>query len=221
MRLSPAAFDAFLSGPAGTSLAWRRRSACPCTNPSSGSADPLCPLCKGKRHLWAAEIVGKAGVTNQTPQKLQAQFGSWESGDCSLSIPEASPLYMAGPFDRFRALDAKTPFSEVLTPRQVDALVGSIVSISRVFWRAPDHQSLIDGGVPDVSADGTLSWADSSGAPPADTPYTVEGIRFVEWFAFTNRPASRTVGVTGLPLKLGARRLDLLTRFNEAAAPAL
>ena len=216
MRLSPAAFNAFLSGPVGTSLAWRKRSACPCITPSSGSADPLCPLCRGKRHLWATEVVGAAGVTNQTPQKLQAQFGTWESGDCVLSLPEASPLYAAGPFDRFRALNATTPFSEVLSPDGVNQLVGSIVAITRVFWRSVDHQSLVEGAVPVVAADGSLSWADPDGAPPADTSYTVEGTRFVEWFAFTNRPASRTVGVTGLPLKLGARRLDLLTRYNEA-----
>ena len=218
MRLSPARFNRFLSGPVGTTLAWRKRSACPCVSPSSGSgsADPLCPLCRGRRHLWAAEVEGPAGLVNQTPQKLQAQFGVYETGDALLSIPQGSPLYAAGYYDRFRALEATTAFSQVIVPGGADTLFGAIVEITRAFWRAPDGQSLIEGTLPVVDGRGALSWSDPADAPPEGVSFTVEGRRFVEYFAFTSQPAERNVGVTGLPRKLGVRRLDLLSRFDEA-----
>lgn len=208
MRLSPARFNQFLTGDVVQHFAWRQRSACPCVTPSSGQAKFNCPLCLGKGHLWADEVAGHAGMTNQTPQKAQAIFGSWETGDCVLTIPSNSPLYAARQFDRFRAIDSTNPFSEVLVPGRVARLLGKIVSIDRVFWVNTAGDEIVEGGIPSVDVDGNLSW--TADAPPAGVSYTVEGIRYDEFFCFKPLAVDRNSGVSGLPRKLAARVFSLL-----------
>lgn len=213
MRLSPARFNAFLGagGSVTQKFFWRRRSACPCVAESSGQARFDCPICGGKGNIYAAEVPGWAGMTNQTPQKAQAIFGSWEPGDCVITIPSNSPLYGARRFDRIRADDSTNPFSEVIRPGLNDRVQGKIKSIDRVLWIDPnDNTKIIEGGIPTVAADGSLSW--TSGAPPAGVNYTIEGVRYDEFFVWHPLASDRNSGISGLPLKLAARVYDLMGR---------
>ena len=103
MQLSPTAFNAHLLN-IGQRLGWRRAFACPCVNPASGAARQDCPLCRGKGRQWAAEVIGVAGMQNQSQKKGFAQFGTWEPGDALLTVGSDSPFYDAGQYDRFRAV---------------------------------------------------------------------------------------------------------------------
>jgi hypothetical protein len=212
MRLSPARFNRFLSGDVHQDFAWRRSYACPCINTTSGSSSPRedCQLCNGKGRQWNAEVSCKAGMTNQTPQKGFAQFGTWESGDATFTIPSSSAMYACGQYDRIRALNSTNPFSYNLVRGDGDKLLGTIVSISRVFWIAQDEVTIVEGGIPTVGADGALTW--TTGEPPANVAYSVSGVKYDEFFVYLPLSSDRNSGVSGLPMKLLARVFDLYGR---------
>jgi hypothetical protein len=211
VRLSPAKFNGFLSGAVGQSFMWRRRSACPCLSRTSGQNNGECLVCDGKGNIWAAEVPGMAGMTNQTPQKAIAIFGTWEPGDCVLTIPQSSVIYGAGRYDLIRAVNSTNPFSEVVQPGLNDRVKGTIESLSRVFWIDPaDGRTIVDGELPAVADDGSLTWPD--GAPPEGVQFTLEGVRYDEFFVFNSLSSDRNSGVTGLPMKLAARVFDLMGR---------
>lgn len=212
MRFNPAAFNRFLGpgGPVTQELAWRRAFSCPCFNPASGATLPNCPVCRGKGRIWSDEVTGNAGFTNQAPGKSFAQFGVWEPGDALLTIPETSPFYVAGWYDRFRGLNSSSPFSYNLTRGDNDILYGTVQSITRVFWLGTDQTTIIEGGIPTVGSDGSLTWA--SGEPPAGKQYSLTGVKFDEYFVFRTLTSDRNVGVNGLPLRLQLRVFDLAGR---------
>jgi hypothetical protein len=210
VRLSPALFNQFLGSSVRQDFMWRRRSACPCVSASSGAARYDCPVCNGKGHIWAsAEVPGWAGMSNQIPKKSATPI-NWEPGDATLTIPSDSPLYGVRQYDRIRALGSTNPFSEVIVPGRNDKLRMPVVSVSRVFWLATDGETIVEGGIPTVAANGAMTWA--SGAPPAETSFTVEGTREDEFFVYDSLASDRNSGVSGLPLKLQARKFDLLGR---------
>jgi len=209
-KLSPALFNQFLAGSVRQDFKWRRRSACPCVNAASGQAQYDCPVCNGKGHIWSStEVDCWAGMANQIPKK-SFQPVSWEPGDAVLTIPSDSPLYAARQYDRIRALNSSTTFSEVITPGRNDKLRMPVIEVTRTFWIADDKQTIVEGGIPTVSADGGLSW--SSGSPPAGRSFTVEGTRADEFYIYDSLPSDRNSGVSGLPLMLQARNFDLLGR---------
>jgi hypothetical protein len=210
MRFSPARFNAHLRK-IGQQFAWRRAFACPCQRPGEESPAPNCPLCLGKGVQWDVEQEGWAGMTSQNSKKGMADFGVWEAGDCVLTIPENSPLYDAGRFDRIRAKNSTNQFMDVLRRGFTDRLVGAIVSIDRVLWTNDAGTAVVEGGIPTVAPNGALTWA--SGAPPEGRHYSISGVRYDEYYVYPNLPTDRMAhGGARLPRKLLARRLDLFAR---------
>ncbi|HCE08552.1 MAG TPA: hypothetical protein DEQ40_08120 [Oxalobacteraceae bacterium] len=210
MQLSPDAFNGFLIG-VGQQFAWRQSFACPCVNPASGAAKPNCPLCNGKGQMWAAEVAGIAGMTSQNQKKGFANFGTWEPGDAVLTVGSDSPLYGAGQYDRFRAINSTQRFSQIVVPGQNDKLLGTIKSVSRVFWLNTAGDTAIDGGIPAINADGSMTW--TSGAPPADTTFSISGVKYDEFYLYLALPSNRNEHQGAeLPQKLPVRKFDLFGR---------
>lgn len=210
MRLNPTAFNRHL-GHMGQAVTWRKAFACPCRNANSGAADPKCPHCSGKGQLWDPAKDGVVGVAGTQTQREWAQFGTYESGDSVISIQESSPLYDMGQFDRVTLLNATEQFSVTLTRgAPTERLIGKVERVARVFW-LDAQKNIVQGGIPAVAANGTLSWA--SGEPPAGVQYTISGSRFLEYFCFGNFPSSRNEHQGArLPRRVVLRRFDLFGR---------
>lgn len=192
-------------------FAWRAAAACPCVSPASGAANPNCPICSSTGRVWAAEVSCVAGMQQMRNDKAIASFGTWAPGDALFTVGSNSPLYAAKQYDRIRAVNATNPFSQVLVPGANDKLLGTIISISRVFWLNPAGDTIIEGGIPTVNANGSLTF--TSGAPPANTQFSVTGIRYDEFYVYMQLPANRNndLGST-LPKKFQGRRFDLFGR---------
>lgn len=206
-RLNPQRFNAFL-GKIGQDFQYRKSFACPCVNPTSGASNPKCQICFGKGRYWLAPVNASAGVASQKIQLAWAQFGLWQKGDMVLSLPSDSPMYAMGQFDRALALNGISQFSQVYTRGSEDKLNFTPVVISRVFWLNPGLTATIDGTIPAVAADGTLSWV--SGGPPTGQTYTVSGSRFDEFYCFMDDPNNRMEHHGALlPRRVVMRALDL------------
>jgi hypothetical protein len=212
MRFNPAKFDEFLGG-IGQSVDWRRSYACACVNPGSGQPDPKHALCSGKGRLWDDPVATITGVASQKVQMQWAQMGMWEAGDMVLSIPQASPLYDAGAFDRVTALNSTDVFSQPLVRgAPTERLIFKAASITRCFWLHPQTRLIIEGGLPVVSATGTLSWP-NGGEPPPGMTYSLTGTKYSEYFVFTDMPSDRNQhGGMRLPRRVVARKWDLFGR---------
>jgi hypothetical protein len=210
MRLNPAAFNAHLNN-IGQTCAWRKAFHCPCVNPFSGAADPSCPQCGGKGRLWDLAQTGIAGIAGQKVQQAWAQFGMWQDGDAVVSIPESSPLYEMGQFDRVTMMNATEDFSLVLVRgAPVEKLFFNVNSIIRVFW-LDVNKNVVPGGIPTVGADGSLSWV--TGAPPIGTQYSISGKRFSEYFCWGPFPNMRGEHQGArLPKRVVLRSFDLFSR---------
>lgn len=213
MRLNPAAFNRHLNH-MGQQCTWRKAFACPCKNANSGASDPKCPQCSGKGQLWDAVLSGVVGVTGSKVQKEWAQFGNYESGDSVVSIGEDSELYEMGQFDRVTMLNATEQFSITLIHgAPTERLIGKIESISRIFW-LDDDKELVQGGIPVVADNGTLTWA--SGEPPAGKQYGISGTRFLEFFVFGMFPSNRNEHQGArLPKRVVLRKFDLWGRSGD------
>jgi hypothetical protein len=164
MRLNPAAFNAHLDN-MGQKFKWSKAFACPNVNPDSGAAIPGCPICFGRGWFWPNTLDATAGVASQKVQQSWAQFGIWEAGDTVLSVPENSPVYNAGQFDRLLAVNTEEQFSLRLSAGEEDRLFGTIIAISRVFWLSLDDTAIIEGAIPAFDAAGNLTWPDGEGPP--------------------------------------------------------
>lgn len=216
MRFNAGAFNAFL-GNIGQEYEWRKSFACPCVNLHSGAARPNCPQCGGRGRLWAAGVHGVAGVASSRIQREWAQFGVYENGDTVVSIPENTPMYDIGPFDRVRMLNSTEQFSLPLVRGQNDRLLGPIESIERVFWLHPQTRAIVEGGIPTVAADGTLTW--TADEPPAGMQYSISGRRLQEFFCWGDFPSNRNQhqGMR-LPRRVVLRKFDLFGRATPASA---
>ena len=215
MQFNPEAFNRLLgaSGHIGQQYAWFRSDACPCVDRRSGHAKPSCPVCGGRGRQYAAPVVGVAGIAGMSVQREWAQWGTHEQGDVVVTIPENTPMYDIGQYDRVTALDATIRFSLLLVSGgSTERLFSAVQAISRVFWLTPDGSSVIEGGIPVVAADGTLTWP-NGGQPPAGTTYTITGTKFLDYFCFGGFPASRNMqqGLR-LPRKVVLRDFDLFSR---------
>lgn len=216
MHLTAADFDGFLAGDGqalGQDFLWRPSSACPCFNPTSGAARPRCLLCGGKGRIWSAPVHSKAGMTQQNNIKHYAPLGRYESGDATLTVPQSSPMYSAGQFDRLTCLNATEPFSLTRTRGDGgDRLYAKVLSVSKVFWLNPTGTAIVLGGQPLVSDEGLLSWPEEDG-PPLGAQYTVDGVRHVEYFVWDSMPSNRGIHFgERLPKKLLVRNFDLFSR---------
>lgn len=212
MRLNPAAFDAFLAGNIGQGFLWRKAFRCPCFNPNSGAAKPNCPQCSGKGVLWNAGVTAAAGAAGQQVQRQWAQFGQWQNGDLVVTVPESSPMYEAGEFDRATMQNATEYFSLQLTSGAPNERVHLPVQrFTRVFW-LDANSNIVEGAVfPTVGANGVLTWP--SGGPPAGTQYSLTGTAFVEYFVWGNYPQNRNEHFGArLPKRIVLRRFDLFGR---------
>jgi len=210
MRLNPAAFNAHLSH-MGQRVLWQRATACPCVETHSGAAKPGCPLCHGKGQIYGAEVATVVGVASQKVVKAWAQFGMYESGDAILVIPSDSPMYDAGRFDKITMLNGSDRFSRVLVRGRNDRLFERALSVDRVFWLNTAGDAVVEGGIPAVAQDGSLTWA--AGEPPAGTKYTIEGQRQPTYYVFDNMPSDRNEHQGALlPKNLVARRWDVMSR---------
>jgi hypothetical protein len=169
-------------------------------------------VCFSKGRFWPVSVPAKAGVASQKTQQNWAQFGMYESGDTVLSVPNTSPIYGAGQFDRLVALDATEQFSVNLIRGTKDRLLQPVQTITRVFWLNPALTQTIDGRLPVVAADGTLSWP-AGGGPPANTAYSVSGTQFQEFCVFMDYPSNRNEhDGAPLPKRIVARRFSIMNR---------
>lgn len=209
MRLSPARFDRWLNK-IGEQFQWRKSYSCPCINPASGAAKHNCANCSGKGRFWVDPIQGVSGVAGNKVQREWAQFGVWQNGDLVLTIQESSPLYNMGQFDRVTMLNGTHEFDLVLTRGDNDRLFFQVSSIDRVFWY-DSNGDIVEGGIPTVNPDGTLTWA--TGEPPAATQYSISGWQFTEYFVWGQFPANRNMhSGARLPKRVVVRLFDLFGR---------
>jgi hypothetical protein len=211
MRLNPAAFNGFLGGNIGQSFKWRKAYRCPCVNPHSGAATQGCPQCSGKSWLWVAAVDGSAGMSGQQVQLKWAQMGMWQDGDAVVTIHESSPLFEMGQFDRVTMMNSTDYFSlQLVHGDPKEKLHEPIEKITRVFW-LDTNKAIVEGGLPIVNADGTLTWA--AGAPPAGMPYSITGTRYSEYFCFGPFTSDRGDHFGArLPKRVVLRRFDLFGR---------
>lgn len=212
MRFNPAAFDRHVAN-LGQQVLWRSASACSCVNPDSGAPDPTCKVCHKKGWLWADPVQSVCGLTSQKLQREWAAFGLWESGDLVVTIPQNSPVWDSGQFDRLVMLNAKDRFSLPLKRGSAGESLSRfhVASISRVFWKADNSGVVVEGGIPTVASDGSLSWA--SNAPPVGTQYSITGEKYAEYFVWGDMPSSRNEhSGMRLPKKVVLRRWDLFGR---------
>lgn len=212
MRLNPNAFNRHVVN-MGQKLLWRPAFACSCVNPVSGAPDPKCKLCNKTGRIWEAPQETVAAPASQKTQAEWAKFGTWESGDLVVTIPENSVMWNSGQFDRVTMLNATDRFSKPMTrgaPNDSLALI-SVKSIERVFWKNPVTQVLVEGGIPTVDKAGKLTWTERE--PPVGVTYSITGWKFSDYFYFGDFPQSRNMhqGVR-LPKRVVLRRWDLLGR---------
>lgn len=212
MRFNGAAFDGFLTG-IGQRVTWRRAYACACVSPDSGAPDPKHALCMGKGRLWDPAIETVTGIASQTVTAEWMNSGLYETGDMVLSIPQASPMWDAGQFDRILMLNSNDIFSMPLKHgAPSERLLFSVQSINRCFWLDPATRLVVEGGLPVVSDTGALSWP-NGGEPPPGMTYSLTGQKFDEYYCFGRFPSDRNQhGGMRLPRKLVARKWDLFGR---------
>lgn len=213
MRLNPAAFNAWLAN-IGQQFLWRKSFRCPCVNPHSGAPKPGCPVCFGKGSIWNPAVPAVAGMAGQKIQQRWQQMGQWQDGDAVVTIPENSPMYEAGKYDRMLMLNSTDYFSFVLTRGDAQERVHEPVEkVTRLFWLNQQGNAIVEGTVfPTVNADGTLTWP-VSGGPPLGTQYTITGTRFSEYFVWDQYPSDRNEhSGARLPKRVVLRRFDLFGR---------
>lgn len=213
MQFNSRAFDTFLTG-IGQKVLWRRSFACACVNPSSGQPDPKHALCMGKGRIWDAPVETVTGVGGHKAQLKWAAMGMWEAGDLVLSIPQSSPLWNSGAFDRVTALNAVGVFSQpMVRGAPSEKLLFKPATVDRCFWLHPATRAVVEGGIPVVSDTGVPSWPGGAGEPPAGTTYSLTGTKYAEYFLFDEIPGGRNQH-SGMPLPkfAVARRFDLFSR---------
>ncbi|WP_175787423.1 hypothetical protein [Burkholderia anthina] len=213
MRFSVDAFNTFLGG-IGQAYNWYQATRCPCIDPHSGAAKPNCQLCFGKGYQFASAVPGVAGLSGQKTQRAWEQSGNYERGDIVVTIPSDTPLYAIGQFDRITALSATNPFSLVLTSGMAakERLIFAVQSITGVSWINAAGTGMVQGGIPTVNANGTLSWP-NGGQPPAGVQYTIKGTKFLDYFCFGEYAQNRAHnGGLTLPRRVVLRDFDLFNR---------
>lgn len=212
MRFNSSAFDRFLVD-IGQDVQWRRSFSCACVNLASGQPDPKHALCSGKGRIWEPPITTVTGVASQKVQMQWAQMGQWEQGDMVLSIPQVSPLWNAGQYDRVTSMNSTDVFSQPLVRgAPTERLIFAVASVTRCFWLHPQTRVIVEGGLPVVSATGTLSWP-NGGEPPPGMTYSLTGTKHAEYFIWGEMTSDRNQhSGMALPRRVVARKWDLFGR---------
>lgn len=207
MRFSPQNFNNLLNKRAQRFL-FSKGYACPCLNPNSGQALYNCAHCSGKGRVWGVAVGGSAAVVGRDVVKKRVDFGTWDAGDIMLSIPSDSPIYAMGQFDRLVAVDRSEPFSINFVAGVNEVMRFIPVSIDRVFWLDSVTNNFVEGDIPIINADGTLTWGTI--CPPAKTTYSLTGRRRPEYYCYNENPLDRPHQQgSALPRVVSARRFDL------------
>lgn len=213
MRFNPGKFDSFLAN-IGQQVEWRRSYVCPCVSPTSGQPDPKHKPCAGKGRIWDAPIKTVTGVASQKVQIEWAKMGYFEDGDTVLSVPQNSPLWDAGQFDRIKMLNSTSTFSFALRRGEpTEKMLFKPVSVNRVFWNHPQTGVMVDGAAPVVGDDGVPTWPGGAGEPPPGVTYSISGTKNDEYFIFKDLMSDRNEhqGLR-LPKRVIARKWDLFGR---------
>lgn len=212
MQFQVGAFNDHLNG-LGELFKWRKSWACPCLNPTSGSPNARCPYCSGKGRIWDAKPVDALAAVSSSKTQLEwAKFGQWLSGDMVLTIPEDSPLYEVAMYDRVLCTTSTDAFSlPLIHGALTERINGSVKSIDRVFW-FDSSNNMVEGGVPTVAQNGSLSWP-SGGEPPNGQAYSISGIRNNEYYCFGafSNDRNKHQGMR-LPRRMVLRLFDLFGR---------
>lgn len=213
MRFNRNRFNRHLAN-MGQQLMWRRSFACACVSRDSGAPDPKHALCGGKGRIWVEAVEMVCGVSKQdvTPEMIAA--GLFDSGDLVLTVPENSPMWSsAGRFDRITLLNSTDVFSQPLTrAAPTERIIFRVAVVDRCFWLDPVTRQIVEGGLPEVDADGRLSWP-NGGEPPPGTVYSLSGQKFDEYFIFDSLPSDRNMhSGMRLPKRIQLRKWDLFGR---------
>ena len=166
----------------------------------------------GKGRIWDPPVDTVVGVASQKVQLQWAQMGLWEAGDTVMSVPQASPLWDAAPFDRILMLNATDGFSQPLVRgAPSERLLFDPVKLARCFYLHPLTRQPVDVPVPTVQG-GILSWPGGGGPPPGVT-YSLTGEKNSEFFIFMDLASDRNQhqGMR-LPKRIVARKWDLFNR---------
>lgn len=211
MRFNPGHFDRHLNN-IGQQFVWRRAYACACATPGSGAPDPKCPACLGKGQLWVDPTQCSAASASQKTQVTWAQMGLYQSGDIVVTVPQNSPMWNAGQFDRVTMLNATDKFSQPMTRgAPTEKLLFTVQAVDRVFWISKTTRQIVEGGIPTFDANGRPVWTE--GEPPPGMQYSITGTRLSEYFVYQDLPRNRNMhDGARLPKLVVLRRLDLLTR---------
>lgn len=212
MKLNPIKFNGHLKH-MGQQLLWRRSYACACVNPDSGAPDPKHALCNGKGRFWDDGIETVAGIAHQDANADWQAAGMWMAGDMLMSVPENSPMWSIGQFDRVLMLNATDVFSQPLKRGAInERLLFTAASFRRVFWLDPVTRLPVDGALPVVDAAGHLSWP-NGGAPQVGQVYSLTGTKYDEYYCFSAMPSDRGEhSGARLPKKVPLRLFDLFGR---------
>lgn len=213
MQFNSAAFDSFLGG-IGQRITWRRAYACACVNPDSGAPDHKHQLCMGKGRIWDPAIETVVGVASQQVTAQWAKLGQYETGDAVLSVPQNSPAWNAGQYDRIMMLNSTDPFSLALRRgAPSERIMFKVATVERCFWLDPTTRLIVEGPLPVVDANGNPSWPGGLGEPPAGTSYSLTGSKFDEYFIYGPYPGDRNQhSGMRLPKRVVARKWDLFGR---------
>lgn len=211
MQLNPVEFNAHLEH-MGQDVKWRKASTCPCISPTSGAPKPKCTHCGGKGQLWGVQIPTVVGVASQKIQQEWARMGQWESGDSVISIPESSPMYEMGKFDRVLLVNSKEQFSMAMVHGGVnEKFLFTVDKIKRVFW-IDGTDAIVEGKIPTVGTNGIPVWAPGDEPAPGQQ-YSINGTKVLEFFCFGQYPSNREEHQGArLPKRVVLRRFDLFGR---------
>lgn len=211
MRFNRGHFNRHLNN-LGQQFIWRRAYACSCVTPDSGSPDTKCRLCVGKGQIWTNPTPASAASAGQKTQGEWAKMGQWQNGDMVMTIPENSPLWDAGQFDRVTMLNSTDRFSLPLKHgAPTERVLFTPKLVDRVFWKDAVTGDLVEGGIPVFDANGRPTF--TTGEPPPGMSYSVSGTRLSEYFLYMDFPRNRNMhdGMR-LPKLVVLRRWDLLGR---------
>uniref|UniRef100_A0AAU6W246 Uncharacterized protein n=1 Tax=Pseudomonas phage Touem01 TaxID=3138548 RepID=A0AAU6W246_9VIRU len=129
-----------------------------------------------------------------------------------MTVPQNSPLWDAGQFDRVTMLNATDRFSQPMKRGSpTEKLMFTPKLIDRVFWINPATKKIVEGGIPAWDENGRLTWDENE--PPPGTSYSVSGTRLSEYFIYMDLPRNRNMhSGARLPKLTVLRRWDLLGR---------
>ena len=200
-------FEQLLTGTLSSLLVWEQSRLCPCTN-ADGAAERTCPVCAGRGRYFEPPSdpfrAGLVGLSARALEAFAARFGPGVVGESMLSIPASAYCYdRIGEGDRITALDAveKREWSLPAGATRRLPFGGTIISAA---CRVSGKVVLVPTPTPTDAGDFTVA---------APTRIEIQApSRFEVTKELAQLRAFISEGSTGLPKKLGAKRLDWTVR---------